>query len=151
MYFSATNHKEEIGRLLDNSKFGDYKFIYLSPERIQNEAFLEQLTMLTVNCIAVDEAHCISEWGIDFRPAYRKIKHLQERFPNAPNIALTATATAKVRNDIIEIDISNSTISGQVDATTSSSSSATTSTSSAVTSASTSSSYISSSSSSSGY
>ena len=72
MYFSATNHKEEIERLLDNSKFGDYKFIYLSPERIQNEVFLEQLTMLTVNCIAVDEAHCISEWGIDFRPAIEK-------------------------------------------------------------------------------
>ena len=102
MYFSATNHKGEIGRLLDNSKFGDYKFIYLSPERIQNEAFLEQLAMLPVNCIAVDEAHCISEWGIDFRPAYRKIKHLQERFPKAPTIALTASATAKVRNDIIE-------------------------------------------------
>lgn len=102
MHFSATNNIEDLGRLLDNSKFGDYKFIYLSPERIQNEVFLEQLTMLTVNCIAVDEAHCISEWGIDFRPAYRKIKHLQECFPNAPTIALTASATAKVRNDIIE-------------------------------------------------
>ena len=102
MHFSATSHKEDVGRLLDNSKFGDYKFIYLSPERIQNEAFLEQLAMLPVNCIAVDEAHCISEWGIDFRPAYRKIKHLQDCFPNAPTIALTASATAKVKNDIIE-------------------------------------------------
>ena len=102
MYFSATNHKEEIERLLDNSKFGDYKFIYIYPERIQNEAFLEQLAMLPVNFIAVDEAHCISEWGIDFRPAYRKIKHLQERFPEAPTIALTASAPAKVRNDIVE-------------------------------------------------
>ncbi|NMH28049.1 RecQ family ATP-dependent DNA helicase [Flavobacterium silvaticum] len=94
--------QEELSDLLDNAKFGDYKFLYLSPERLQTDWISERIKDLKVNLIAVDEAHCISQWGHDFRPAYRNISNLREFFPKVPVIALTATATAKVVSDIKE-------------------------------------------------
>lgn len=87
-------------QLLDNCQFGNYKFLYLSPERLQNDWFINKLKTLPINLIAVDEAHCVSQWGHDFRPAYLKIKNLKEYFPTLPIIALTASATKKVQDDI---------------------------------------------------
>lgn len=88
--------------LLDNAAFGPYKFIYISPERLQNDYVLERIKSLKINLIAVDEAHCISEWGHDFRPAYRHIARLRTLFPQVPVMALTATATAQVQADIVQ-------------------------------------------------
>lgn len=93
--------QDEIIDLLDNCQYGNYKFLYLSPERLQNEWILERLKNLTVNLIAIDEAHCVSQWGHDFRPAYLKIVKLKECFPEVPFLALTASATQKVIEDII--------------------------------------------------
>lgn len=93
--------QDEISDLLDNAKYGGYKFLYLSPERLQSEWIAERIKGLQVNLIAVDEAHCISQWGHDFRPAYRNISKLREWFPKVPVIALTATATEKVARDIL--------------------------------------------------
>ncbi len=91
-------HKLQI--LLDNCVYGDYKFLYLSPERLQHEFVQTRIEHMDINFIAIDEAHCISEWGHDFRPAYRKIAILKEFLPAVPFIALTATATPRVLNDI---------------------------------------------------
>jgi len=93
---------DEIVTLFDNLKFGNYKFLYLSPERLNSEFILNKLKQIQVNLIAVDEAHCISEWGHDFRPSYRLICKVREIHPNINVIALTATATKKVTKDIIE-------------------------------------------------
>lgn len=93
---------EEIGALLDNCVYGDYKFLYLSPERLQQEIIQERIKQMPVNLIAVDEAHCISQWGNDFRPAYKNINTLRELIPSVHCIALTATATPKVVKDIEE-------------------------------------------------
>jgi ATP-dependent DNA helicase RecQ len=90
---------EETNNLLDNCVFGDYKFLYLSPERLQQDWVLERIINLNINLIAIDEAHCISQWGHDFRPAYLKISALKDCF-SVPFIALTATATARVQEDI---------------------------------------------------
>lgn len=92
----------EISDLLDNCVYGDYKFLYLSPERLQQEIIQERIKQMPVNLIAVDEAHCISQWGNDFRPAYKNINSLREILPEVPCIALTATATPTVVSDIIE-------------------------------------------------
>ncbi len=78
----------------------EVKLLYVAPERIMKSGFLEFLSSLSVALIAVDEAHCISEWGHDFRPEYRRLGELREFFPNVPMVALTATATPKVREDI---------------------------------------------------
>ena len=94
-------HPDEIIDLLDNCQFGNYKFLYLSPERLQNDWILERIKNLPLNLIAIDEAHCVSQWGHDFRPAYLKIVHLREFFPKVPFLALTASATARVKQDII--------------------------------------------------
>ena len=91
---------DELIDLLDNCQYGNYKFLYLSPERLQNEWILERIKNLPVNLIAIDEAHCISQWGHDFRPAYLKIALLKKEFPTIPVIALTASATLKVQEDI---------------------------------------------------
>ena len=96
--FSGMTHSE-IDIALDNCIYGGVKFLYLSPERLQNEMFKQRLHKMNVNLIAVDEAHCISEWGYDFRPNYLKISELKE-ICKAPIIALTATATKKVIEDI---------------------------------------------------
>jgi ATP-dependent DNA helicase RecQ len=91
---------DEIITLFDNIKFGNFKFLYLSPERLQSHLIQQKITELNVNVIAIDEAHCISEWGHDFRPSYRNISLLRTLIPNANMIALTASATQKVIDDI---------------------------------------------------
>ncbi|GAA3508113.1 ATP-dependent DNA helicase RecQ [Aquimarina addita] len=96
----------ELDTLLDNCVYGNYKFLYLSPERLQQDIVKERLKRMNINVIAVDEAHCISQWGNDFRPSYRKIKILRELKPAVPIIALTASATPQVVEDIIiELDL----------------------------------------------
>jgi len=91
---------DETIDLLDNCQFGGYKFLYLSPERLQSDWVLERIKSLPINLIAIDEAHCVSQWGHDFRPAYLKISKLKEFFPKVPFLALTASATAQVQEDI---------------------------------------------------
>ncbi len=93
--------QDDIITLFDNIKFGKTKFLYVSPERLQSRFIQEKIKQLDVNLIAIDEAHCISEWGHDFRPSYQNISILKELHPDANIIALTATATKKVLNDII--------------------------------------------------
>lgn len=92
----------ELDTLLDNCIYGNYKLLYLSPERLQQELVRERIKLMNVSLIAVDEAHCISQWGHDFRPAYREISQLRALKPTVPFIALTATATPKVLKDITE-------------------------------------------------
>jgi ATP-dependent DNA helicase RecQ len=94
--------KREIDILLDNCIYGKIKFLYLSPERLLSEIVKVRISYMNVNLIAIDEAHCISQWGYDFRPPYLKLIELREIHPNVPVIALTATATKYVRKDIIE-------------------------------------------------
>lgn len=91
---------KEIDIALDNCIYGNYKFLYLSPERLQTEIFLARLPKMNVNLIAVDEAHCISQWGYDFRPPYMKVKDIRQYVPKVPILALTATATPDVVKDI---------------------------------------------------
>ncbi|OXA77258.1 ATP-dependent DNA helicase RecQ [Flavobacterium aquidurense] len=93
-------HTEEIIDLLDNCQYGNFKFLYLSPERLQSDWILERIKNLPINLIAIDEAHCVSQWGHDFRPAYLKISELKKYFPKIPFLALTATATPRVIEDI---------------------------------------------------
>ncbi len=90
----------EIKIALDNVVWGDYKFLYISPERIATQRFRERVEDMQINLIAVDEAHCISQWGYDFRPSYLKIPELREIVPGVPVLALTATATSRVIKDI---------------------------------------------------
>ncbi|NNK86933.1 MAG: RecQ family ATP-dependent DNA helicase [Flavobacteriaceae bacterium] len=92
---------DEIDTELDNCIFGAYKFLYISPERLQQELVQSRIKQMRVNLIAVDEAHCISQWGHDFRPAYRDINILREFHPEVNLIALTATAKPEVVEDII--------------------------------------------------
>ena len=94
-------HQDDIIDLLDNCQYGNYKFLYLSPERLQSDWILERLKNLPINLIAIDEAHCVSQWGHDFRPAYLKIAQLKEYFPKVPFLALTASATPRVKEDIV--------------------------------------------------
>ncbi|MCC7378504.1 MAG: ATP-dependent DNA helicase RecQ, partial [Chitinophagaceae bacterium] len=95
-------HFTEIKKTLQNAAYGNYKFLYLSPERLQTPLFLEYLPAIKPSLIVVDEAHCISQWGYDFRPSYLRIAEIREELPNVPIIALTATATPKVQDDICE-------------------------------------------------
>jgi ATP-dependent DNA helicase RecQ len=92
--------KREIDLALDNCIYGAVKFLYLSPERLLSELVQERIKYMNVNLIAVDEAHCISQWGYDFRPPYLHIADLRELHPDVPVLALTATATAEVQVDI---------------------------------------------------
>jgi len=94
---------EEVISLLDNAQYGNYKFLYLSPERLRQELIQEKLEQLPIHSFAIDEAHCISQWGHDFRPAYLDCAVLRQKFPNVPIIALTATATARVAEDIVKL------------------------------------------------
>ncbi len=94
---------EEMIDLLDNCQFGNYKFLYLSPERLQSDWIMDRIKNLPINLIAIDEAHCVSQWGHDFRPAYLKISELKTHFPKIPFIALTASATPRVQEDIIAL------------------------------------------------
>ncbi|WP_372947535.1 ATP-dependent DNA helicase RecQ [Mariniphaga sp.] len=96
---SGMSHME-IKVTLDNAVWGDYKFLYVSPERLNSEFFKERLAKMDVNLITVDEAHCISQWGYDFRPSYMTVIQLRELLPGVKFLALTATATPKVVEDI---------------------------------------------------
>ena len=91
---------KNLQQLYDSAVNGEYKFIFCSPERIQSASFQERVPYLNVDFLVIDEAHCISQWGHDFRPSYRKLCVLQTFFPKAKTLALTATATKKVRADI---------------------------------------------------
>jgi ATP-dependent DNA helicase RecQ len=92
----------ETEAILDDAVNGDLKFLYVSPERLKTRNFLERTKYMKVGLLAIDEAHCISKWGYDFRPAYLQISEFKKNIPGVPTIALTATATLKVRNDITE-------------------------------------------------
>ena len=97
---SSLNYND-LDRELTNCLYGNYKFMYISPERLQSELVLERLEKLPINFIAVDEAHCISQWGNDFRPAYKNIQQIRLLLPNIPIIALTGSAKPIVIDDII--------------------------------------------------
>jgi ATP-dependent DNA helicase RecQ len=100
IYTGMTKHEIEL--TLENCIFGGYKFLYLSPERLGTELFLAKLQSMNVNLIAIDEAHCISQWGYDFRPSYLQIANIRKHLPDIPILALTATATEEVVEDIQE-------------------------------------------------
>lgn len=91
----------ELSDLLDNCKFGNYKFLYLSPERLQADWIIDRIKELPINLVAVDEAHCVSQWGHDFRPAYLQLAVLKKHLPHVPFLTLTASATQRVQEDIV--------------------------------------------------
>jgi len=95
-------HRNDIDRILDNCIYGKIKLLYISPERLHSALAEERIKRMPVSFVAVDEAHCISQWGHEFRPSYREITIVREWHPNVPIIALTATATVNVSEDIIE-------------------------------------------------
>ena len=95
-------HKSDIDRILDNFVLGDYKFLYVSPERLLTEMMIERVKRMKVGLLVIDEAHCISKWGHDFRPSYLKINEFKQYCSSAPIIALTATATAFTEKDILK-------------------------------------------------
>jgi len=101
-YIHSAMSGTQIDTVLDNCVYGNIKFLYISPERLQGVLVAARLAKMKVNLIAIDEAHCISQWGHDFRPAYQKIHSLIQMHPQVPVIALTATATQKVVEDILE-------------------------------------------------
>lgn len=94
--------RQEIDVYLDNCVHGQVKFLYVSPERLRTELFQARVRRMKVSLVAVDEAHCISQWGYDFRPSYLQIAALRELLPGVPVLALTATATILVKNDVVE-------------------------------------------------
>ncbi|MEL6152538.1 MAG: RecQ family ATP-dependent DNA helicase, partial [Bacteroidota bacterium] len=98
LFSGMSSHAIDVA--LDNCIYGKVKFLYVSPERLQTELLQERVKKMTVNLLAVDEAHCISQWGYDFRPAYLEIAAFRELLPKINTIALTATATAAVKQDI---------------------------------------------------
>ncbi|MCD8071848.1 MAG: RecQ family ATP-dependent DNA helicase [Alistipes sp.] len=93
--------KRQIDIILDNAAWGDLKFLYVAPERLSSPVFTERVARMTVNLVAVDEAHCISQWGYDFRPSYLNIGRLRDILPGVPVLALTASATPPVAEDIM--------------------------------------------------
>ncbi len=92
----------EIRHTLDKCTFGNYKFLYISPERLASESFIDKMRFMPVKLIVVDEAHCISQWGYDFRPSFLNIAKIRDYFPDIPVLALTATATPDVVADIMD-------------------------------------------------
>ncbi len=98
---NSSQSNEEIRKILDRIESGEIKLLYVAPERLSLPRFTAYLKTLPVSLFAIDEAHCISEWGHDFRPDYRNLKNLRTHWPDVPIIALTATATAQVRDDIV--------------------------------------------------
>lgn len=102
LHLAGGMKEQDVVALLDNAIFGNYKFLYLSPERLQQDFVQEAIRKMNICLIAIDEMHCISQWGHDFRPAYKKIAILRELQPMCPFIGLTATATTKVLQDSVE-------------------------------------------------
>lgn len=98
----AGMYYQDVERLLEEVRRGKFKFLYISPERLQSKRFLEYCDGMPVNLLAIDEAHCISQWGYDFRPAYLEIAAIRSYFPKVPVLALTASATPKVQKDICD-------------------------------------------------
>jgi RecQ family ATP-dependent DNA helicase len=94
--------RKDVVRTLENATHDYFKFLYVSPERLETSLFKEYLPALHINLIAVDEAHCISQWGYDFRPSYLRIAELRKELPDVPVLALTASATETVQKDICE-------------------------------------------------
>ncbi|MGF2413652.1 RecQ family ATP-dependent DNA helicase [Ferruginibacter sp.] len=92
----------EVKKTLQNAAYGNYKFLYVSPERLETSLFLEYLPVMNISLLAVDEAHCVSQWGYDFRPPYLRIANLRELLPDVPVLALTASATKIVQDDICD-------------------------------------------------
>ncbi|MBS1510748.1 MAG: RecQ family ATP-dependent DNA helicase [Bacteroidetes bacterium] len=92
----------EVKKTLQNAAYGNYKFLYVSPERLETKLFLEYLPALNISLLAIDEAHCVSQWGYDFRPPYLRIANLRVMLPGIPVLALTASATKKVQDDICD-------------------------------------------------
>lgn len=101
-YIASGLSYRDVDYLLDKVRFGKVKFLYTSPERIQSELFLARFKQMNVGLIVVDEAHCISQWGFDFRPSFLKISSLRSWHPEVPIMALTATATKQTKEDIVE-------------------------------------------------
>src|SRR5256714_6421263 len=101
-FLNSTLTANEAGTRMLGLRNGEYKLLYVAPERLMLSGFLANLRNWNVNQIAIDEAHCISEWGHDFRPEYRQLAQLRELFPQTPLMALTATATPRVRTDILK-------------------------------------------------
>src|SRR5262245_16391710 len=99
-FLNSTLSVGEIAGRMQGLRDGEYKLLYVAPERLMFSGFLANLRSWNVNQIAIDEAHCISEWGHDFRPEYRQLAQLRELFPETPVMALTATATRRVQSDI---------------------------------------------------
>ncbi|UYZ64757.1 RecQ family ATP-dependent DNA helicase [Hymenobacter weizhouensis] len=99
--YAGMSH-QEIDQTLDNCVYGPVKFLYVSPERLLTDMFRARVPKMRVRLLAVDEAHCLSQWGYDFRPPYLRIRELRELLPGVPCMALTATATEQVRQDIVE-------------------------------------------------
>ena len=108
---TSSMNSKEIDIALNNAAYGHVQFLYVSPERIENETFRQRLSYLPIGLIAIDEAHCISQWGYDFRPSYLKIAELREYFPNVNMIAVTASATKEVVEDIqLKLNFKNQTV-----------------------------------------
>lgn len=114
-FMSSGMSPKQMDYVLDNCIYGNTKFLYVSPERLNSVLLKERLKLMNVNFIAVDEAHCISQWGHDFRPAYRTVTRIRDWAPKANVIAVTATATEKVANDIqLQLNFNKKTLSKQV-------------------------------------
>jgi ATP-dependent DNA helicase RecQ len=115
-YINSSLSPAEIHQTMMEAREGEYKLLYIAPERLESPAFLEGLKHLPIPLVAIDEAHCISQWGHDFRPSYLRIDHMMKQLPDQPTIlALTATATPEVRRDICEslhIPLENTVITG---------------------------------------
>jgi ATP-dependent DNA helicase RecQ len=101
-YLNSSLDYDEVRRRIDGLRRGTYRLLYVAPERLTAPSFAADLAQWNITRVAVDEAHCISEWGHDFRPDYRRISELRERLPGIPFLAFTATATDRVRADIVE-------------------------------------------------
>src|ERR1051326_4172486 len=101
-YLNSTLDREDAKGRWRRLHRGEYRMLYVAPERLMLDTFLERALNWNIAQFAIDEAHCISEWGHDFRPEYRELKKLREHLPDVPIIALTATATERVRGDIIK-------------------------------------------------
>ena len=100
---NASTASDERTRILQQAATGEFRLLYLSPERIAFSGTVDWLKRLPLSFFAIDEAHCISEWGHEFRPEYRQLSRLREIFPNLPIAAFTASATKRVRGDIVEV------------------------------------------------